>query len=862
MAMEILEFKPAAVFLLQIGFLVLAAKLGGSLFQRWKFPVVLGEIFGGFLIGPHLLGKLPLPGFENGLMANLKDDLTTRGPIFGVFMVALIILLFLMGLEADLRVRRSINLTNAFVGVFGGLLSFVSGSLITAYFSETLFKEVMVWYEPLPLFAGCLTATTSVGILARMLARKHLLETAEGMVALSGSISDNLLGIALLATASGVAESVFAGSDTSFQLALRYFGFALFAMAIAGVTGYLLVRFLNGLNSSNNNISGAVAAAAAGALICGGIFGIFKLSPLVGAYVIGIAFSTSSWKQQIQERVEFVKVALVPTTFAIIGAMIQPMVIFNIQVAIFAAIFLAGALLAKFIGCGLPAFLTGLKAKGCLLVGVTSMPRGEATLAIAAIALCMGCLPPELLMAVVVLLLFSGLIVPSIVSGKVVYDNLAAGVADSDSSRLCLTFTFPSPTAGSMVLNRAIELFENEGFYVQLLNRREGLYRLSRDLKVIGLQNNDGKVVFRSAESERELINTLMMEVGAGIEQNLRELRRAFDPHLLQKKRVDGQPEKTPVAIERQYGIKQYLSLETLRPRLVSSCKAGVIDELLDVLEENGMLLDRHEAGRAVFAREQGLSTGLEHGIAIPHGRTDAVDKLVCAVGLKPEGIDFGSLDGKESRIFVLVLAPLHAAAPQLQFISQITQTLNEQGRAALMSCDSAEDMLAILSGENLEVANRRKMNPVDNPLDCLGLENISLDLVGKSKEEVLEEMLTLCVRSGVVNDVEVARQALLARERKSSTGMELGIALPHARTEAVSHMVCACGISRAGIDFNSIDGQPSKIFIMTLAPLETAGEYSRLVGILLRALDEKGRQEIMAVRSIQDVLTVLRRGL
>jgi hypothetical protein len=75
-------------------------------------------------------------------------------------------------------------------------------------------------------------------------------------------------------------------------------------------------------------------------------------------------------------------------------------------------------------------------------------------------------------------------------------------------------------------------------------------------------------------------------------------------------------------------------------------------------------VIDPVEAERAGWERERIMSTGMQFGIAIPHGRTFAADRLVCAVGLRPEGVEFGALDGKPARIVVLVLAPLRSAAP------------------------------------------------------------------------------------------------------------------------------------------------------------------------------------------------------
>lgn len=854
-------FTPAAVFVLQLGVLVLAARLGGSLFARWRLPVILGELSGGIVVGPHLFGGMALPGFSKGLMSNVADVLVTQGPLFGVCMVALMVLLFLIGLETDVRLLRRYSLAGALVGVGGGVAAFVAGCALTATASVWLLDQTVAWYEPVPLFMGVVAATTSIGILARVLAQQHRLESPEGVVALSGAVVDNMLGVVLLAVASGVAEAVALGTPPSITLILTVVWHTLLAVVFAGAVGLFVVRRVNGMSLRERSATGAVAASAACALVAGGLFGRLGLSPLIGAYVMGVAFSTSDLRHQIQERVEFVNVALVPACFAMIGAMFDPNLLADPRVMSFAGAFLVVALVTKVLGCGLPSLLAGLNGVGCFRVGVASMPRGEATLAVVAIALTMGVMPPGVLFAVIVLMFASGLMVPGLTEWVFTRGGTGTRIGFSTHTLVSIMFRFPSQTAATLVLNRVIELFENEGFYVHLLNRRELLYRLTREAQVVGVQCNAHGVVFQCTESERDLVNTVMIEVGAGIEQNLRELRKALDPQVLQKRLHDDRADSAVPPFE--HALRAYLSVETLRPRLLADTKAGVIEELLDVLQEQNLLLDRHEAGRAVFTREQSLSTGLEHGIALPHGRTDAVSRLVCAIGLKPEGLDFGAMDGKPARVVVLVLAPQNAAAPQLQFISQITQALNEQGRSALLACDSAEDMLAVLAGEPVRSAgdSSRRGEKHGRALACLQWQSVSLDLGAHTKEEVLDRLLALCARSGVVSDIESARQALLVRERKTSTGMEHGVALPHARTEAVDRMVCALGISREGIDFGSLDGLPSHIFVMTLVPPSVTGDYTRLMGALMRGLDAAGRRDIMAARSSQEILAILERG-
>jgi len=856
-AARTVSIKPMAVLILQIGLLVLAARIGGSLFRRWKMPDAVGELLAGVLVGPRLFGGVAFPGFANGLMDGVSNILTDQRPLFGVVLVALTVLVFLIGLETDVRLIRRHSLAGALIGVGGSVAAFAAVASVTAAASPWLFGgRPMAWYEPGPFIAGVVACTTSVGILARMLAATRRLETPEGVVALSGAVVDGLVGMLLLAVGAGLVETAAAGEPVSPARIAAGVARAALVSGLLAAVGFAIARNVERATQQDRNGHGAVAATAACALIAAGLTGYFGLSPLLGAYVMGVVFSTTELRHMIQERVEFVTLALVPACFALVGTRVDLNLLADGRAFLFVLAFMGAALAAKLVGCGLAALPARLTAVGCLRVGVLSMPRGEASLAVTILAIAAGILPAPLLTAVVALLAFSGILLPRLAHAVFAWGGSGCRKGFEVDEQVRISFSLATADSAALVLRRVVEVLDDDGFSVHVLNRREQLYRFTRDRFVVALQQAGPTLVFTCTPRERNLVNTVMVEVAAEIEQNLRDVRRALDPLALQRQmRLDD----TDGSRGPESALRAFLTPEALRPRLLSDTKAGAIEELLDLLHENNLINDRHEARRAVFAREQNLSTGLEHGLAIPHARTDAVSRLVCAIGLKQEGIDFGSMDGRPARIIILVLAPQHAAAPQLQFISLMSQTLNEQGRSALLTCDSAEEMFAVLSAGSPRAGLRKgKVAPA---LACLQWQNVSLDIGTGGKEEVVDRLLALCARSGAVTSVDDARAAILARERKMSTGMEHGVALPHARTEAVSRLVCAVGISRAGVDFDSLDGEPARILVMTLVPPSVSTEYTRLAGAVMRALDREGRAAILAARSAREALDILARG-
>ncbi len=145
--------------------------------------------------------------------------------------------------------------------------------------------------------------------------------------------------------------------------------------------------------------------------------------------------------------------------------------------------------------------------------------------------------------------------------------------------------------------------------------------------------------------------------------------------------------------------LKKLLSEDTIIFNLKGNTKEEIIREMVDLLNARGKIKDRDVALRAVLDREQKMSTGMQHGIAIPHGKTDSVDKLVTAMGLKKEGVDFGSMDGKPSTIFIMTISSISRTGPHIQFLSEISQVLNDPDkRERILHSNSAAEVLEILT--------------------------------------------------------------------------------------------------------------------------------------------------------------------
>jgi len=120
---------------------------------------------------------------------------------------------------------------------------------------------------------------------------------------------------------------------------------------------------------------------------------------------------------------------------------------------------------------------------------------------------------------------------------------------------------------------------------------------------------------------------------------------------------------------------------------LRATSKEAAIDELLSALAAVHHLDDLSQVRRLLLQREHLLSTGLERGIAVPRCRTAVVSRVYCAIGLRPEGLDFGSLDGAPTQIVVLLLASSSQPTPYAQTLALLLQALARIPRGDLLAC-------------------------------------------------------------------------------------------------------------------------------------------------------------------------------
>lgn len=147
--------------------------------------------------------------------------------------------------------------------------------------------------------------------------------------------------------------------------------------------------------------------------------------------------------------------------------------------------------------------------------------------------------------------------------------------------------------------------------------------------------------------------------------------------------------------------LTQILQPDCIKVPVENAEKEAVITELVDLLDAKGLLLDRKTALDAVITRERIQSTGTGAGIAIPHGKCNAVKELVMAIGIAHEPIEFDSVDGKPVTILFLLVSPADQTGPHIQTLATISRMmLNEEFRQQLEKVTHADEVYELLGSQ------------------------------------------------------------------------------------------------------------------------------------------------------------------
>ena len=144
--------------------------------------------------------------------------------------------------------------------------------------------------------------------------------------------------------------------------------------------------------------------------------------------------------------------------------------------------------------------------------------------------------------------------------------------------------------------------------------------------------------------------------------------------------------------------LAEILGPQWIKVPLTATTKEAAIEEMVDILEAGGALTDRAAVLEAVLARERVRTTGIGHGLAIPHAKTTGAPRVAMAIGKPATPLDFASIDRRPVELVILVVSPEDQAGPHIQALSRVSRLLSvESFRRELFAAASAEEIHHLL---------------------------------------------------------------------------------------------------------------------------------------------------------------------
>lgn len=378
--------------IISLSVLLFAAKLFAELFHKLKLPVVLGELLAGIIVGPFAIGGLHL--FEGEPLVVLDETVRNIGEI------SAIIILFVAGLEITPREFLRGGAASFTVGTLGVIIPFFVGFVILTLFGLDSLESMLV--------ATALTAT-SIAISVQVLTELGKMQTKESRLILGAAIVDDILAIAILSVVTTMVQTGDITPEITEIAILILQILGLFAALLVGSV-VLIPRLLHlqRLWKSKGSIEGIVTASFFAAA---GIAAFAGLSPIVGAFAVGMAVASTRLIKQVDEYAGKLLIIFGPLFFAIIGAQVDLRGV-NLNVLYLAGIVVAIAVTTKVIGCGLPSMIFLRDKTKAFRVGIGMISRGEVGLIVAGIGVSTGALSSDIYTTVIIMVAVTTIIAP------------------------------------------------------------------------------------------------------------------------------------------------------------------------------------------------------------------------------------------------------------------------------------------------------------------------------------------------------------------------------------------------------------------------------------------------------------------
>ncbi len=431
-----------AAVLLSLIVIYIASKLGGELSKKLDFPPVLGELVGGVLVGASVFHLLVFPEAgataSDSILMTILQSVTSLNPeglteIFAsqsevisvLAEIGVIILLFEIGLESDLRELTKVGYQAAIVAVVGVVAPFTAG---------TAGLMLIFHLGAIPaIFAGAALTATSIGITSKVLSELGQLKSREGQIIVGAAVIDDVLGIIVLAVVASLAKTGEVDLVNVLSLIASATGFLVGSILLGQVLNRIFVTLVDLLQTRGKLVIPALVLAFSMAFLANAI----QLEAILGAFAAGLVLDETDQRKELDKQVIPIADVLVPIFFVTVGAkvdlsVLNPLIPGNREGLVIAIFLLTVAIIGKLVtGWS----VVGQTSINRFAIGVGMIPRGEVGLVFAGIGAASGVLDKPLQAAIIIMVIMTTFLAPPFLrvafksSPATGEDDLALGLA-------------------------------------------------------------------------------------------------------------------------------------------------------------------------------------------------------------------------------------------------------------------------------------------------------------------------------------------------------------------------------------------------------------------------------------------------
>ncbi len=412
-----------------------ASKIGGEICARINLPSVLGELVGGVIIGISVFKLVVFSegGFDasESVIMQLLQNTSNMPPesIKPVFEgmsevisvlseLGVIILLFEIGLESDLKELIRVGPSASIVAIVGVAAPFIMGILGLFY----------LFHIPLvpAIFAGAALTATSIGITAKVLAELNKLSSSEGQIIIGAAVLDDILGIIILAVVASLAKT---GEVQISQVVYLILSASVFLIGTILLGRFIMPYFVLLVDEMKTR-GQLLIVSICFALVLAYIASVIQLEAILGAFAAGLVLAETEKRKELEEQIIPIADVLVPIFFVCVGAktdlsVLNPAIPANREGLIIASFLIVVAIIGKVVS-GFALFNQPNLNK--MAIGVGMIPRGEVGLVFAGVGAASGVLSESLDAAIIVMVIATTFVAPPLL--RLVFDKEATSKTD------------------------------------------------------------------------------------------------------------------------------------------------------------------------------------------------------------------------------------------------------------------------------------------------------------------------------------------------------------------------------------------------------------------------------------------------